>query len=340
MRIAIVNDLKLAVETLRRLILSQPDFAVVWTAEDGEEAVTRCQADQPDLILMDLLMPKLDGVRATGEIMKTCPCPILIVTSSVSENAAKVFEALGLGACDAVSTPVFGGNGRIEGGSEVIRKIRQLARLMNQPPQPAPATPLQVKASPGQQPRMVAIGSSTGGPRALVQVISGLPRDLDAAVVIVQHLDAQFAGSLTEWISQETGWEVTLAGSGRIPQVGKVFLAGTNDHLIVGPDGQFHYREEPIDYPYRPSVDEFFFSIGKHWPSRGVGVLLTGMGRDGARGLLALRQAGWHTIAQDEASSVIFGMPKAAIDLSAAVEIAPLGGIAASIVRKVRAACL
>ena len=337
MKIAIVNDLKLAVEALRRLIVSQPDFQIAWIAEDGREAVAKCRNDVPDLILMDLLMPKLDGAKATGEIMKSSPCPILIVTSSVSANASKVFEALGLGACDAVSTPVFGAGGQLEGGTEVLRKIRMIARLTGHGDSSSARSVASASTyDASRRPVMVAIGSSTGGPKALVQVISGLPRDLNSAVVVVQHLDAQFAGSLSEWLSQETGWEVTLACSGQAPAPGKVIVAGTNDHLIIGPDHRFHYREEPADYPYRPSVDEFFLSLTQNWPTPGIGVLLTGMGRDGAKGLLALRKAGWHTIAQDESSSVIFGMPKAAIDAGAAVEVSAVTSIADAITRKVR----
>jgi len=332
-RIAIVNDLRLAVETLRRLVLSLPGCEVAWVAADGREAVTRCRADRPDLILMDLLMPNLDGVQATREIMRESPCPILIVTSSVSGNAAKVFEALGSGAVDAVSTPVGGAAGPLEGGDEVARKILMVARLTGHDGVVVPAAAS--RGARGGRPFLVAVGSSTGGPRALVQVLADLPRTLPAAVVIVQHVDVQFAGSLAEWIAGETGWEAGLACSGQEPRPGRVFVAGTNDHLVLGPDRSFHYQEEPVDQPYRPSVDTFFASVERHWPDLGVAVLLTGMGRDGAQGLLGLRRARWHTIAQDEATSVIYGMPKAAADLGAAVEILPVDAIGAAIARHV-----
>ncbi len=328
MRIAIVNDLSMAVTLLRRMVASVPEYEVAWTAADGAEAVEKCARDRPDLILMDLIMPVMDGVQATCHIMKKTPCAILVVTASVGGNASKVFEAMGCGALDAVATPAVS-----DGGAELLRKIERIGRLIGGPvrqvAEPAPASPL-----PGQLPRLVGIGASTGGPKALATVLRGLPPRLDAAVAIVQHLDVQFAGGLVEWLGEQTEMPVSLAREGMRAEGGGVFVAGTNDHLVLGADFAFHYTAEPAGYPYRPSVDEFFMSVRRHWNRTGIAVVLTGMGRDGARGLLALRQAGWHTIAQDEKSSIVYGMPRAAAELGAAAEVLPLDDIAASIVRQ------
>jgi two-component system response regulator WspF len=335
MRIAVVNDMPLAVEVLRRVVASAPEHTLAWVAMDGREAVEKCRRDRPDLILMDLIMPVLNGVQATCIIMKETPTPILVVTATVEGNAAKVFEAMGYGALDAVATPVFGPGMAIEGGAELLRKISTLEKLFskNLPPLSGPAP---VPADDGGvQPPLVAIGSSTGGPRALATLLSTLPPRLGAAIVIVQHVDAQFAAGLATWLGSQTALKVDVAREGMAPQRDTVLLAMTDDHLVMGPDLALHYTPEPRDYSYRPSVNTFFLSVERHWPRRDVAVLLTGMGKDGAEGLAALRRAGWHTIAQDEETSVVYGMPAAAAELDAAVEILPVGAIAAAIQRRI-----
>jgi two-component system response regulator WspF len=334
MRIAIVNDLQLAVEVLRRVIRSEPDYEVAWIALDGREAVEKCARDLPDLVLMDLIMPVMDGVQATCVIMRETPCPILVVTATVAGNAARVFEAMGCGALDAACTPVFGANGIIEGGEELLRKIGTVRKLTggnttNHRLSPEPAAVEQ------DAPRLIAIGCSTGGPRALAAILSRLPGNLDAGIVVAQHVDARFAGGLAEWLREQSRLPVMVAKEGVMPEPGVVYLAETDDHLVLGENRLFHYTPEPANNPYRPSVDTLLFSLERNWPKKGVGALLTGIGRDGARGLLALRRAGWFTIAQDERTSVIYGMPKAAVELDAASAILPLEDIAGAMEKKV-----
>jgi two-component system response regulator WspF len=183
-------------------------------------------------------------------------------------------------------------------------------------------------------PILVTLASSTGGPKALAVILASLPRRTDAAIAIVQHLDMQFSDGLAEWLNDQSQFKVILARDGMPIQRGAAFLAATNDHLVLGSDLTLHYTREPADNPYRPSVDTFFGSLREHWPEPGIAVLLTGMGNDGAAGLLALRQAGWHTIAQDQGTSVIYGMPAAAARLRAAAEILPLPEIAPAILRQ------
>jgi two-component system response regulator WspF len=323
MRIAIVNDLSMAVFLLRRILESLSGCEVAWIAPDGAEAIEKCARDLPDLILMDLIMPGVDGVQATRHIMKNTPCAILIVTASVTGNAAMVFEAMGYGALDAVALPRSA-----DGGADLLRKIERIGVLIGCAVR---GTARAAAAASSELPRLVAIGASTGGPKALATVLRALPAGLAAAVTIVQHVDAKFAGDLVQWLSEQTELPVSLAREGMRPEKGSVFVAGTNDHLVLGADFAFHYTAEPADYPYRPSVDEFFVSLSSHWRRPGTAVLLTGMGRDGARGLLALRQAGWHTVAQDEKTSIVYGMPRAAKEAGAAAEVLPLSEIAASI---------
>lgn len=333
MRIAIVNDLQLAIEVLRRVIRSEPDYTIAWIALNGREAVEKCTRDLPDLILMDLIMPVMDGVQATCAIMRETPCPILVVTATVAGNAARVFEAMGCGALDAACTPVFGANGVIEGGEELLRKIATVRKLTsgntsNHKLSPEPAV------AEREAPPLIAIGCSTGGPRALAAILSRLPGNLNATIVVAQHVDARFAGGLAEWLRDLSKLPVMVAKEGAAPETGAVYLAETDDHLVLGGDHMFHYTPEPANNPYRPSVDELLFSLERNWPKKGIGALLTGIGRDGARGLLALRRAGWFTIAQDERTSVIYGMPKAAVELDAASAILPLDDIAGAIEKK------
>ena len=338
MRIAVVNDMPLAIEVLRRVIASAPEHSLAWVAVNGLDAVERCRQDRPDLILMDLIMPVMDGVQATCKIMKECPCAILVVTATVTGNAAMVFEAMGCGALDAAGTPVFGPGMTIDGGRELLKKISTIEKLLaknHTAPQAASPTS---KEGTQDHPPLVAIGSSTGGPKALAAILSTLPPIPGVAVVIVQHVDAQFASGLAAWLDGQTPLHVEVAREGMRPAADTVLIAGTDDHLVLGKELALHYTPDPRDYPYRPSVNAFFLSLERYWPRRDVAMLLTGMGRDGAQGLAALRKAGWHTIAQDEKSSVVYGMPAAAAELNAAVEILPVEKIAAAVRRKLDSA--
>ncbi len=330
MRIGIVNDMPMAVEILRRVVREKHEVA--WTAMNGEEAVECCAKDLPDLVLMDLIMPVMDGVEATRRIMRQSPCPILIVTSSIDTNTAKVFDALGGGALDVVLTPAMM-NGATEGSADLLRKIDTL-RLLAEPVvvrTPRPNSPERfVNASSID---LLAIGSSAGGPTALAEIFARLSPDFRAAIVVVQHIDAEFAPGLASWLATQTALPVRVAREGDRPQIGTILIAGTNDHLILREDGTLSYTREPAELFYRPSVDVFFDSVARHWRGRIVGVLLTGMGRDGAAGLKGLRVGGTHTMAQDRQSSTVYGMPKAAAELGAADEIVALSDMARAIQR-------
>ena len=328
MRIAIVNDVRAASEALRRVVERLPGHQVAWLAADGAEAIAHARRDRPDLILMDLLMPNVDGAEATRQIMATSPCAILVVTATVSGNISLVYEAMGHGALDAVDTPTLGPAGDLAGTTPLVEKIGLIAKLVAAPA-PAPRPP---PAASGSGPlRLLVVGASTGGPKALCELLLPLPRDWNAAVVVVQHVDVAFAPGLAAWLGDRTGRPVRVAEHGRRPQAGDVLLAGTNDHLVMTAGGLLEYRAEPRDVFFRPSVDVFFESVAAHGPRSGVAVVLTGMGRDGARGLAALRQRGWHTIAQDEATSVVWSMPRAAIEAGAACEVLPVSRMPAAI---------
>lgn len=333
MKIAIVNDIVIAVEALRRVLLTVPEYQVAWIAKDGAEAVAKCAKDTPDLILMDLLMPVMDGVEATRQIMKQSPCAIVIVTANVGQSAAKVFEAMSCGALDAVNTPILGSQGKQEASqAALLGKIATIAKLIGKSKgsnfkfQPNPNTPL---------PPLIAIGSSTGGPKALATILSRLPVNFGAAIAVVQHVDAQFAVRMVDWLNDLTLLTVKKASVGDRLEKGIVLVACTNDHLCLQSNHTLNYTKNPIDYPYRPSIDVFFKSVAEYWTHRGTAVLLTGMGRDGAEGLKMLRSHGWHTIAQDKASCIVYGMPRAAVELNAAVEVLNPDAIATSLIHRV-----
>ncbi|MGF6454856.1 chemotaxis response regulator protein-glutamate methylesterase [Pseudomonas frederiksbergensis] len=327
MKIAIVNDMPMAVEALRRALAFEPAHEVVWVAGNGAEAVQRCTEYTPDLILMDLIMPLMDGVEATRRIMAETPCAIVIVTVDREQNVHRVFEAMGYGALDVVDTPAIGGDNPQEAAAPLLRKIMNIGWLIGDHSNRVRSAPSQHRHSSSRQ-HLVAIGSSAGGPAALEVLLKGLPRDFSAAIVLVQHVDQVFAAGMAEWLASASGLDVRLALEGERPQSGVVLLAGTNHHIRLLKNGTLAYTAEPVNEIYRPSIDVFFESVASYWSGDAVGVLLTGMGRDGAQGLKLMRQQGYLTIAQDQQSSAVYGMPKAAAAIEAAVEVRPLDKIA------------
>jgi chemotaxis response regulator CheB len=333
-RIGIVNDVFTAAEGLRRVVIDIPDHSVAWIAREGVEAVEKCRQDTPDLILMDLLMPVMDGVEATRRIMAATPCAILVVTATIEGNSSKVFEALGAGALDAVQTPLLGVNGHGEAANALKFKIEALRRRIHGAKAPTNGNKA-VKAVPHLIPDgaecLVAIGASAGGPAAISAILTAMRPDFPACIVLVQHIDAQFAPSMVSWLNGQSGVPVRLARHGERPQKGIALMAGTNDHLAFIDSHTLGYTTEPRDCNYRPSVDVFLESVVRHWRGEVVGVLLSGMGRDGAHGLKSLRDRGALTIAQDSASSAVYGMPKAAAELDAAAKIVPLDEISAEL---------
>jgi len=327
-KIGIVNDSPIALEAQRRVLALRPDHLVMWVARDGAQAVALCERETPDLVLMDLLMPGMDGVEATRQIMAATPCAILVVTASVGANAARVFDAMGYGAIDAIDTPVLGLGDLRESAAPFLHKIDILLKLVETRRFIPSADSFSDTGIIARRERLVAIGASAGGPAALTAVLSGLPKNFPAAAVIVQHVDERFALGLADWLGRNCALPVRVAKEGDRPAAGSVLLAGTNDHLRFLSAERIGYTSEPREQSYRPSVDVFFDSAGAHWPGELVGVLLTGMGRDGAQGLKTLRDKGHYTIAQDQATSTVYGMPKAAASLGAAVDILPLERIA------------
>jgi two-component system response regulator WspF len=320
-RIGIANDAPIAAEALRRVLLAGGEHQVAWIARTGLDAVRLCADLRPDLVLMDLDMPLLDGVEATRRIIANAPCAILIVTARPQDNVSQVFRALGAGALDVVATPVL--LGQEDGAAALLAKIRTIGRLVAGRPAPVPAGAPHVA-------RLVAIGASTGGPVALARLLSGWRPPPDTAAVVVQHIDSSFAAQLVKWLGEQVPVPVRAIQDGEHLEGGVVQVATTADHLRLAPGHRLRYDAHPRDEIHRPSVDVFFRSVARHWERGATGILLTGMGRDGAAGLLAMREAGQSTIAQDQASSAVYGMPRAAAELGAVQQVLSLDNIIAA----------
>lgn len=319
-------------EALREVVEEDPGRELAWTAPGPTEAASWCSLDTPGLLLLGL---DERSVEATRRIMAISPTTILVVAAADSADTGRVFDVLASGARDVVEPPRRRSGGALENVAPLRAKLALLARLAAPAGSALPERADRAEAAPAFAP-LVAVGASTGGPGAVGSLLAALPTDLGAPVVVVQHLDDPFVRGLAEWLTSRAGRSVRTAVGGERPRPGDVLLAGTSAHLVVSENGSLAYTPEPRDCPYRPSVDAFFSSAARSWPGKGVAVLLTGMGRDGAEGLLACRTAGWHTIAQDEKTSVLYGMPRAAREIGAATEVLPLPDIAPAVARRVR----
>lgn len=334
MRVAIVNDMALAAEGLRRVISALSGYSVAWIARNGLEAVDKCAQDTPDLILMDLVMPVMNGVAATRLIMERTPCAILVVAAAVGSDSREVFDALSAGALDAVQTPTISAGGIPSDTERLTAKLKTIGRLVVESNSRNPLGKLKKNTALSGSPNvpLVVIGASAGGPAALSTILSELPSDFPAAIVIIQHIDAQFAPSMASWLDKNSALAIRIAVERDTVKPGAALLASTNDHLVFLDPRYLGYKAQPRDCHYRPSIDVFFESVVTHWKGEVVAVLLTGMGRDGAKGLKSLRDGGVLTIAQNADSCVVYGMPKAAAELNAAVEILPLNRMASRLI--------
>lgn len=332
MRIAIVSHAKILIEQLRSLFFKVPYYKVVWVANNGVEAVKKAAAETPDLIIMDLEMPVMDGVELTKCIMKNSPCAILILTNNVGHNTSKVFEAMGYGAIDVVKTPENNLFKLSEETDAILKKIETIARLIGKAKGPRIIqTKVNTNYSPESVPPLLLIGASTGGPMALATIISKFPKEFKFATIIVQHLDEQFSLGFAKWLEERCMLPVEIATNGMQPIAGKILLAGKNKHLVMHHNLTLEYTTKPTEIFYKPSVDVFFSSVAEYWPSPSIALLLTGMGSDGAKGLKALNEANWYTIAEHKKSCIVYGMPKAAIEMEAASDVFELNEIAAKI---------
>ncbi len=324
-RVLVVDDSIVVRQILVSMLESEPGFQVVGQARDGEEAVRLTARLRPDVITMDIRMPRLDGLGAIGQIMSTTPTPIVVVAASVYESDLNIaFTAIEAGALTVVEKP----RGITTEAYEATRDQLVMAiRLMSdvqvvtirpawRRPESVSIQPVDVKDTSGATPtaNLIAIAASTGGPGVLRGIFHALPGDFAIPIVAVQHITSGFAKGFARWLNGETALEIKLAKDGEQVKPGRVLIAPDDTHLTIAPDGIVRLdHSEPVK-GQRPSATRLFESAASTCGASTVGIVLTGMGEDGADGLESLHRAGGHIIAQDEESCVVFGMPKAAIE--------------------------
>ncbi len=333
MRVVVVEDSLVQRRHLVKVLQHDGDIDVVGEAEDAKTAVVLVEALRPDVVTLDLNIPGGGGHQAIEQIMAHRPTPILVLSATVADrSSAPAVEALVAGALDVLPKP---GRWTAENEADIRRAVRAIrgATVLRHPrghlnrPVPTRAPQSGRRGSD----RVVAIAASTGGPTALVEVLSGLAA-VDAPVLVVQHLHPEFVEGLVSWLARTTPLPVRLAADGDVLIPGTVFIGPGGTHLTLGPGRRIRLDPSP-DTIHRPSADVLFSSVAEQVGSAAVGVILTGMGADGAAGILKIRQAGGATIGQDEASCAVFGMPRAAARLDALDALLPLGEIAGAIVR-------
>jgi two-component system chemotaxis response regulator CheB len=344
--VLVVDDSALMRRVISELISASDEFSVVGTARNGLDALARVHALNPDIVTLDIEMPELDGLQALGYIMSETPRPVVMLSAAETmDGLDATLRALELGAVDFVRKP----SGPISLDLEVVgerlltalRAARQanLRGLRMQEPRPVPPPHRASLRLPHSPTRAVAIAASTGGPRALTRVLPALPRTVDAAVFVVQHMPAGFTRSLAQRLDAMGPLPVHEAEAGQVVQGGHVYVAPGGYHMRVAGAAEpvIALDESPPLWGVRPAADPLFQSVADVFGAHAVGVVLTGMGRDGADGARAVRQAGGRAVVQDRETSTIYGMPQAALQLAGADRVAPLDAVAAAIVEMLAA---
>ncbi len=351
LRILIVDDSAMTRRMIRSMLDHDPDIVVVGEAADGREALTRVAELHPDLITLDVRMPVMDGVETTRQIMAYQPTPILVLTASLSGYDIDItFQMLGAGALDVMVKPQIDDSAALERArSALVRKIKLLAKVKvvthlrgrrkNNDEWPivradASRQMVMVAGSPPYAFPVVVIGASTGGPRVVQQILAGLPAHYGAAVLVVQHIAQGFSAGMVEWMALHSALPIHIAVADTALRPGHVIVAPDHSDLLITDDGRVKLSMQPLLLP-RPTIDVTMQSVAEICGSAAIGVLLTGMGRDGAQGMRSIRRAGGYTIAQNEATCTIFGMPKAAIELNAVHAILPPDKIIEALITRI-----
>jgi len=342
--VLIVDDSAFMRNTLSSMLSSDPEIKVIGTARDGIEAVEKTTNLKPDIVTMDVDMPKMNGIEALKHIMAKTPVPVLMLSSLTTEGAKITLDALDIGAVDFIPKNLSDLSINIVNIKDVlIEKIKHIGRrglilqkrrLLKTHELPKPS-----KSLHSSRIGIVAIGSSTGGPNALQDIISKLPKDFPVPVVIAQHLPPNFTGLFAERLNQLSNVEVKEAEEGEPIRKGTVFIAPGRGHMRVVRkrimNTVINISENKENYIYRPSVDALMLSVAENFSSHALGIILTGMGNDGEKGMRAIKNAGGKTIAESEDTCVVYGMPRAVIEAGLADKIVPLDEIAGEIINSI-----
>jgi two-component system chemotaxis response regulator CheB len=342
-RVMVVDDSAFMRLTITRYLETAPGIQVVGTARDGQEALDLIPRLLPDVNTMDVEMPHMDGLSTLRVLMSEKPLPVIMLSSLTVEGAVETIQALTLGAVDFVGKPTNKAN-VTSVMDEVAQKIRRaavakvrpnpLARSQAAVQRPALNSP-KITRPLSKQERIVVIGSSTGGPRALNTVIPELPANLPAAVIVVQHMPVGFTRSLADRLDSLSALQVKEAAPGDRPEVGKVLLAPGGFHMVLDENGAVTLNQNPTVHGVRPAIDVTLASVVKHYGSSVVSAILTGMGSDGSNGCALVHDARGWVIAEDESTCIVWGMPRSVVELGVADEILPLPGIARGIYQAV-----
>jgi two-component system chemotaxis response regulator CheB len=333
-RALVVEDSITVRKRLVEVLSGDPEIEVVAEAEDGKQAIDLCSKLRPDVVTLDMMLPVMSGLAATEYIMAHCPTPILVVSASTNRGELfKTYEALAAGAVDVLEKPTgTEADGdwerRLLSTVKLVSRIRvithprgRLSAFASRSPE-SPALPYSLSKSAR---RVIALGASTGGPGAVVEILRSLPVPFPVPVLLVLHIGEPFSAALADWLDGQSGLRVSMArdGDSLASLGGAVLMAPSDRHLIVD-HGRLRLTSGPERHSCRPSVDTLFESLARDVGPDTAACLLTGMGRDGASGLLAIRRAGGATFAQDEATCVVYGMPREAALLDAAQHVLPL----------------
>lgn len=341
LRVLVVEDSLTIRQRLREVLASDPDVEVIGDAEDGKRAIELCTELRPDVVSLDMMLPVMSGLAAAEYIMAHCPTPILIVSSSINRGELfKTYDALAAGAVDVLEKP-RGDETDGEWERKYICAVKLVARIkvithprgrLGALGRPARAIRPMPEPAVGHAYRVVALGASTGGPAALVEILRAIPEELSIPAFIVLHIDEPFGLAFADWLDAQTRHRVAYARQGEMigSLVGQIVMAPPGRHLAVR-GGRLDLTGDPERHSCRPSIDVLFESIAREYGAASMACLLTGMGRDGAAGLLEVRRAGGLTIAQDEATSVVYGMPREAVLLGAVERVLPLAEIGGAI---------
>jgi two-component system chemotaxis response regulator CheB len=341
-RVLITDDSAFMRQVVTRALENDGRFEVVGAAASGAEAIELCRKLSPQVVTMDFNMPGMNGAEATRAIVAERAVPIVMLSAHTQEGARETLEALAAGAVDFVAKPSGEVSAHLgDAKGELIEKLlaaagANLAALTPGNAEPV-SEPVASRSSPGWarrfsvagEQRLIVMASSTGGPQALLRVVPQLRLAERAALIIVQHMPDGFTSALAEQLSEAAGFPVREARPGDATEAGAALLAPGGSHLILARSGRVELRADPPQHGVRPAADPTLLSAAQVFGARAIGVVLTGMGRDGAKGLAAVKASGGTTLAQDKASSLVYGMPKAAVELGVVDTVAPLDRIAA-----------